>query len=217
MKNMLMNAIMGVAVGDALGCPVQFESRSWIATREKGSVTGMEGWGTFNLPAGSWTDDTAMTLATLDSLRETGTIDLNDIMKKFALWLDHGEYTPYGYSFDIGHTCAKAICDYKQAGEPRSCGMIGEYANGNGSLMRIMPVVLFVYHMRKNEGISDTRAIEVIDSVAALTHNHDRANMACGIYYFLACAILDHGADHSLNDCLKIGMNRAMNYYKDES
>ena len=84
---------MGVVVGDALGCPVQFESRETVA---KHPVTGMRGYGTFNMPPGSWTDDSSLTLALLESIRRTGGIDYTDIMDNFVKWLDNGEFTPYG-------------------------------------------------------------------------------------------------------------------------
>ena len=75
------NGILGVVVGDALGCPVQFESREEVARHP---VTGMRGYGTFNLPAGSWTDDSSLTLALLESIKRNGGIDYTDIMDNFV-------------------------------------------------------------------------------------------------------------------------------------
>ena len=77
--NIWLNGIMGVVVGDALGCPVQFETREEVARHP---VTGMRGYGTFNLPEGSWTDDSSLTIALLESIRRTGKIDLDDIIAK---------------------------------------------------------------------------------------------------------------------------------------
>ena len=83
--NYWLNGIMGVVVGDALGCPVQFESRKEVATHP---VTDMRGYGTFNLPEGSWTDDSSLTLALLESIRRLGQLDLDDVMENFMnLWL----------------------------------------------------------------------------------------------------------------------------------
>ena len=76
--NIWKNGIMGVVVGDALGCPVQFKSREEVALYP---VTGMRGYGTFNLPEGSWTDDSSLTIALLESIRRVGEIDLGDIME----------------------------------------------------------------------------------------------------------------------------------------
>ena len=97
--NIWKSGIMGVVVGDALGCLVQFESREEVARHP---VTGMRGYGTFNLPPGSWTDDSSLTLALLESIRRTGSIDYTDIMDNFVKWLDGGEFTTYGYAYDIG-------------------------------------------------------------------------------------------------------------------
>ena len=80
MRNIWKDGIMGVVIGDALGCPVQFEERDEVAAHP---VTGMRGNGTFNLPAGSWTDDSSLTLALLDSICRTGRMDMNDIMGNF--------------------------------------------------------------------------------------------------------------------------------------
>lgn len=94
-KNNMRNAVLGVVSGDALGCPVQFESRSEVAGHP---VVNMRGYGTFNLPAGSWTDDSSLTLALLASLKEKNAVDLNDIAERFCDWLYNGAYTPFGYS-----------------------------------------------------------------------------------------------------------------------
>lgn len=69
-KNIWLDGVFGVVVGDALGCPVQFMSRKEIASRSQGPVKGMESHGTYNMPVGTWTDDSSMTLATLSSIIE---------------------------------------------------------------------------------------------------------------------------------------------------
>ena len=98
--NIWINGIMGVIAGDALGCPVQFRSREEVVGNP---VTGMRGYGTFKLPEGSWTDDSSLTLALLESIRRVKGIDLDDIMGNFMKWMYDGEFTPYGYSYDIGN------------------------------------------------------------------------------------------------------------------
>ena len=85
-----------------------------------------------------------MMLVTLDSMIQNGRIQYDDIMEKFGTWLLYGDYTPYGETFDVGITCAKAISKYRPGVmEPTECGGNGERDNGNGSLMRIMPVSLY--------------------------------------------------------------------------
>ncbi|MBR4667819.1 MAG: ADP-ribosylglycohydrolase family protein, partial [Butyrivibrio sp.] len=79
-RNIWLDGVMGVIIGDALGCPVQFMERSEI--KDRGLVTGMEGYGTYNMPPGTWTDDGSMTLALLASIRDKGAIELTDIMDR---------------------------------------------------------------------------------------------------------------------------------------
>lgn len=100
MKQNWVNGIMGVVVGDALGMPVQFESRATVA---KHPVVTMRGYGTYNMPPGTWSDDSSMALATLVSLKEKGCVDYSDIMERFIRWTYHGEYTPAG----------EALADYQ--------------------------------------------------------------------------------------------------------
>ncbi|MBQ6374068.1 MAG: ADP-ribosylglycohydrolase family protein [Clostridia bacterium] len=203
--NIWRSGIMGVVIGDALGCPVQFESRQTVAGHP---VTGMRGYGTFNLPAGSWTDDSSLTLALLDSIKRTRGIDLTDIMDNFVRWLDDGAFTPYGYAYDIGNGTMKAIRKYARDHEPLRAGGSEASNNGNGSLMRIMPAVLYAI----DRGLSDADAIDVIHKVGSLTHAHIRANIACGLYFFMARAILTE--DGSLTGRMQAGLELGFAFYE---
>lgn len=100
--------MIGHAVGDALGVPVEFCSRGEIA---KNPVNDMRGFGTYPVPAGAWSDDTSMSIAALDSLAN-GEVDLDGIMENFVEWVEDGKYTPTGQSFDMGRTCLQAIRAY---------------------------------------------------------------------------------------------------------
>ncbi len=209
--NLYRDGMMGLVAGDALGCPVQFMSRE--AIRQRGKVTGMEGYGTYNMPEGTWTDDSSMALAALFSMIEKKTIDPSDIMDAFVRWDRNGEYTPFGQAFDQGITCTSAIEKYIQTGDVSSCGSSDEFSNGNGSLMRILPVCIAVYRYQKEHQISDTAAIGLIDSVSSLTHAHPRSKMACGIYWFLVRSIAER-TQESLSECIQTGMPEAENFYK---
>ena len=205
-KNIWLDGVMGVVVGDALGCPVQFINRSSI--RKNGLVTGMRGYGTYNMPPGTWTDDSSMTLALLASIREKKAIDLNDIMERFVEWLYQGEYTPYGRTFDQGRTCSTAISAYKMNKDPYSCGGTSEQSNGNGSLMRILPACLYAYANK----MSVPDAIHIIHEVSGLTHNHPRSHIGCGLYYFCVCSILD--GEGSIAERLQDGLDNGFAFYK---
>ncbi|MCR5620273.1 MAG: ADP-ribosylglycohydrolase family protein [Treponema sp.] len=164
----LRDAVYGVAVGDALGSPVQF--------RERGSfppVSEMLYCRTFSFEKepGTWTDDTSMTLALCDSIRELGRVDVQDIRGKFTQWLLAGRYTQDGRAFDVGNTCYRAIKEGK--------GRDDYHSNGNGSLMRIIPMA-FV------EGADDG----MIDAVSAITHAHAISCEACRIYIHIARSLL---------------------------
>ncbi len=141
-RNYYLDAVMGVVVGDALGCPVQFLSREKIA---ENPVTGMRGYGTYKMPAGTWTDDGSMTLAILDSLQRCHGYDLTDIMESFVRWDRKGEYTPFGEAFDQGITCTQGLRNYEHGVDVYSCGRSDPQSNGNGSLMRTAPICLYAY------------------------------------------------------------------------
>jgi ADP-ribosylglycohydrolase len=196
---------MGVVTGDALGCPVQFESRNEVARHP---VTGMRGYGTFNLPPGSWTDDSSLTLALLESIARVGGIDETDIMDNFVRWMEEGAFTPYGYAYDIGRGTMNAIRKYERTHDPHTAGGRDAASNGNGSLMRIMPAVLYCIE----KGLPDQEAIDVVHRVGSLTHAHIRANIACGLYYFMARAVLAEAG--GLNDRLQAGLKQGFAFYE---
>ena len=103
MRNIWRDGIYGLAVGDALGVPVEFTSRE---ERKADPVMEMRGYGTHDQPAGTWSDDTSMVLATLDSIDNQRNLDRKDMMKCFSDWCLYGEYTPFREVFDIGNAKA---------------------------------------------------------------------------------------------------------------
>ena len=211
-----LDGIMGVVTGDALGCPVQFLRRETIAEKP---VTTMTGHGTYDMPVGTWTDDSSMTLATMISIQENHGINLADIMYRFALWLTKGEYTPFGEAFDNGGCTTDAIFRYMKYRDTATCGGTGEEDNGNGSLMRILPVCLYCREQQEAGKFSDEEAVDLIHRVSGLTHNHMRAKIACGLYYFMAREIL--GADVPVTDkelivLLQRGIDRGFAFYRQD-
>lgn len=155
---------MGLVVGDALGVPVEFRKRDTY------KVADMIGYGTYDQPPGTWSDDSSMALATAASIARLGRIEPEDIMQNFAKWYFDAEFTPYGEVFDVGGTTREAILDYKLGTPIDKCGGTDFRDNGNGALMRILPVAL-VPHTSVD-----------VQQVAGLTHNHLISNSACGIY-----------------------------------
>lgn len=202
-----LNGMMGLVVADALGVPVEFMSREEL---RRNPVTDMRGFGTYNLPAGSWSDDSSMALATLHSLQNG--YDLKDMMEKFVQWMIYGEYTPFGELFDIGNTCRIAIFKYAMNGDVARCGGYGERDNGNGSLMRILPICLYMYVKQKQEDLSDEDVILAVHEVSALTHGHLRSKIACGLYFFLVWSILEN--EGNLEIVLQKGLDAGFAYYE---
>lgn len=163
-KTTLSDCIYGLAVGDALGVPYEFRPRGTF------ECTDMIGYGTHEQPAGTWSDDTSMTLATCDSIRELGYIDTADMRDKFVCWIARGEYTIDGV-FDYGGTTARALHTGK--------GGSGERDNGNGSLMHIAPLA-FV----------DATEDEICE-VSAITHAHRTSTDACVIFVELMGSVMN--------------------------
>ena len=185
--------IFGGVVGDALGVPVEFTSRS---ERRADPVVDMREYGTHNQPKGTWSDDSSMMLATQDSIIYNGGIHLDDIMERFRKWKIEGEYTPHGRVFDVGITCSRAIASYRPGMDPTKCGGYGERDNGNGSLMRIMPVSL--YDALEEEYWNDTfieEAAENAHNASSLTHGHPRSQIACLMHTSICHELIYRGKE----------------------
>jgi hypothetical protein len=208
MDNIWKSGIYGLVVGDAMGVPVEFTSGE---DRKIDPVTDMIGYGTYNQPEGTWSDDSSMALATLVSIRDKGEIDYKDIMERFHDWCMYGAYTPFDEVFDIGIATSRAIMKYSNGAKPLESGGKTEWDNGNGSLMRILPVCLYIVEQQKYKKLSDGEAIDIIHNCSALTHAHLRSKIACGIYYFLVKAVLNK--DGELIERLQQGVDNAFKYY----
>lgn len=169
----LRTAVYGQAVGDALGVPYEFRPRDMFR------CVGMTGYGTHNRPAGTWSDDTSMMLATLDSLAANDWhVDVDDMRARFLSWLDGGEYAIDGDVFDRGVTVATAL----RRGE----GATGFYDNGNGSLMRIMPLAF------ADCGAGDA------GRASAITHAHPVSRRCCVAWVTLLRNALEGGGARTL-------------------
>lgn len=198
------SALLGLAVGDALGVPVEFYSRPEL---KKKPVTGMRSYGTWNQPIGTWSDDTSMTIAAMESIARLKKFDANDIMKNFVRWLKKNEFNANDNTFDCGNTSGAAINNFIAGDPPSACGLNDIRSNGNGSLMRIFPAVFFAY--KKAATIDD--ALAIVHELSALTHAHEYSLMGCGIYYFVAAQILDGTAN--LSDAVNSGLHKAKDFY----
>lgn len=176
----ILGGLYGSLIGDALGVPVEFSSR---AARKADPVTGMRAHGMHNQPAGTWSDDGSLLLCAVESLVEKG-LDLQDMGQRFLRWCDTGHWAAHGLVFDIGNATRNAL-DRISLGTPAElAGGTGEHANGNGSLMRILPVPL----------ASLDCALDVfcdrIARASAITHAHDRSKLACVLHGLLVRSLM---------------------------
>ena len=206
MANHVLAGIMGLCVADALGVPVEFTDRE---TLKRNPVTGMRSYGTHRQPAGIWSDDTSMTLCLAESLARG--LDYQDIMTNFLKWLNEAAYTPHGEVFDVGNTTRQALRRFSRGIPPLKCGGTTQRDNGNGSLMRILPIVFYLRSVYGTDFHETDEAFEIIHNVSSLTHAHKRSQIACGIYVSVASTLM---GDTDLGIAVETGLHNATEYYR---
>jgi ADP-ribosyl-[dinitrogen reductase] hydrolase len=181
MKNELIkNSILGLILGDALGVPAEFKSRDEL---DRNPVNDMIGYGTYNQPPGTWSDDSSMSLITLECLKNE--YNPENIMKGFCKWAFEAYMTPYKKTFSIGNTTSNACRNYKVKKNIVTCGETTERSNGNGSLMRILPVSIY------SSKETDNTIVEKSFEISGLTHNHIRSKIACALYSLIVRELLE--------------------------
>lgn len=175
--------LFGVCTGDAMGLPVEGVSRSYL---KRYPVRGIGYQAPFRgVSPGFWSDDSSLTICLAESL--ISGFNLKDIALRFCRWLYEGYWTPSGTAFGIGRTTLEAIERLREGVEPERAGGRGVYDNGNGSLMRILPLA---FHL-VNAGTEECFA--KIHGVSSLTHAHPRSLIACGIYVLFAVHLMRQG------------------------
>lgn len=179
----IVGGLIGAAVGDALGVPVEFEPRS---RRAEDPVREMRGGGTHSQPPGTWSDDTSLSFCTVEAL--LGQFSIAELGHMFARWLQEGYWTARGEVFDVGGTTRASILRIIHGLPPEETGSVFESENGNGSLMRILPVVLA--HCRWSIPLM----LERVHQASRITHAHPRSQIACGIHALVTRNLLFHRA-----------------------
>lgn len=203
------DGIIGLAIGDAMGVPFEFKSRQEIA---KNPVVTMRGYGTHNQPIGTWSDDTSLTLALMDSIAEKRQIVYTDIMDRFFNWLMYNDYTATGEVFDVGNSTSRAILNYGHGMDPLECGGVSEYENGNGSLMRILPIA---YYLQKRSNLTIEYQMEIVHNISGLTHRHPISLIGCGIYINIAIILLENKL--SLYEAVEYAIKAAIRFYENRA
>lgn len=180
MKNKVKGGIIGVCIGDALGVPVEFKDRDYL---KRFPVTKMLEYMSWNQPKGTWSDDSSLTLCLAEEL--TKGYDLEKIGQSFVQWVKYGRWTAHGKLFDIGGTTREAIARLIKGESARLSGNIFEEDNGNGSLMRILPLAFYL------ENENDIQKLyQIVKEVSSITHGHFRSVFACFIYIIFAIQLL---------------------------
>ena len=179
-----VDGIIGHAIADAMGVPTEFCIREKL---QRNKVTDMIGYGSHDVPAGTWSDDTTMEIALIDSYINKGKFDYDDIMVCFYHWLNDAKYTATDEVFDAGRTCIQAIINYSKGKEPLDCGLKDEFSNGNGSLMRILPVALYCH----TKNLKEKEIINLTNDISSLTHAHEISRLGCYIYVRYVMFLLD--------------------------
>jgi len=168
-----LGAMFGLAVGDALGAPVEFNARDTFEP-----ITTMVPGGYFDLPAGAWTDDTAMSLALFFSLQACGNLNAEHLLTEFYEWFGTGKYSSTGRAVGLGQNTFWVLSEFKRKGT-LIAGRQNNKSDGNGSLMRLAPVpIMFVDDRDK--------ALRIAVDQSRTTHASNPAAEAC----FYACHIL---------------------------
>lgn len=201
MHTKIASSLHVAIIGDALGVPVESTPRHELSLC---SVKNMLGYGRYDHPQGTWSDDSSMILCTLESLLR-GTYDIEDLGNTFCQWIFEGHWTPDGYVFDSGLTTFLALDRIRNGGlSARNSGGTSEEDNGNGSLMRILPAALYFHRLPTGE------FIERIHEVSAITHSHPRSLVGCGIYSLLVKELL---ADGNKKEALRRATTEALDFY----
>ncbi len=183
MNSSVQGALIGLAVGDAVGTTLEFQAPGTFEP-----ITDMVGGGPFRLPVGAWTDDMAMALCLAESLIHRQEFDPADQMRRYVNWMRHGYMSSTGECFDIGNTVASALNRFLESGEPFS-GSTDPYSAGNGSLMRLAPIPMF-FRGHPEE------AIRLAGESSRTTHGAQAAVDACRYYAGLLIGAME-GASKS--------------------
>jgi len=191
-KDRQRGAILGLAIGDALGAAVEFHPPGTFEP-----VTGYRGGGPHGLEPGEWTDDTSMALALADSIADVGW-DLNDQAERYVSWWTSGAYSVNGRVFDIGITTCAALQRFRETGDAMLSGDASSRASGNGSLMRLAPVPVAyarLFPQRLGVLVEPHRLDELIEKLidsSRPTHASPQCLSACAYFGVVLCGLL-HG------------------------
>lgn len=205
-QNRFWGGIFGFCVGDMLGVPVEFSSRQ---ERDADPVKELRAYGTYHQPFGSWSDDSSLMFCLVDALMCEDVLE--QLKKNMIAYYKNGLFTPRGQMFDIGNSTRYAIENMERGIPAVECGGSTQQDNGNGSLMRILPLA----YLRGKK--KDEEYVQLIEDVSSLTHRHKRSKLACIIYVIFASQIYNgFGKADALDYALAFAHKYCAKEYREE-
>jgi ADP-ribosyl-[dinitrogen reductase] hydrolase len=182
--------LIGLLVGDALGVPYEFHDPRDIPGFDLIEFEPPPGFSRAHkdTPAGTWSDDGAQALCLLASLQQHDTLEPQDLANRFVNWYEHGYLAVDARIFDVGIQTAKSIRAI-QAGVPAlQAGSSDPYSQGNGSLMRVLPLALW------HQG-GDAELVWDAHDQSKVTHGHPVCQVCCAMYCLWARRTLEGHAN----------------------
>ncbi|MBX7223053.1 MAG: ADP-ribosylglycohydrolase family protein [Blastocatellia bacterium] len=185
-RERLEGGLIGMLVGDALGVPYEFYRQHQIPSLEQIEFDPPKNFKRSHqgTPSGTWSDDGAQALCLLASLQDCGKLDPNDLGQALVEWYDTGYMAVDGRVFDVGLQTARALRRMKAGIPPLEAADSGEQANGNGSLMRVLPLTL--WHTGSDEAL-----VADAHTQSKVTHAHIRSQICCALYCLWARRTLE--------------------------
>lgn len=190
-ETVIKDGLLGFVTGDALGVPVEYTERQEL---EKHPVRTMKGYGTYRQPPGTWSDETSLLLATLDSISQMGQIHLDDLMTRYLSWYDEKAYLAYGEVFDLPHITRNALENYRHGTAAYYSGGRSDFHNSNSAISRMLPIAFYLESDRFRQIYADDMkaqspdhlAIQLIHQASCLTNGHYVALVCSSIYTYMA-------------------------------
>ena len=206
LESRVKGGLYGALVGDALGVPYEFHSAGELPVRQLLEMTPPDSFARahWRIKPGTWSDDGAHLLCLLASLLQHDALTLTDLGNRLVNWAHHGYLAVDNHVFDIGIQTSRAISNLENGVSPESAGPSGERDNGNGSLMRVLPLALW------HRG-SDTELVELAHLQSRVTHGHLQAQVCCALYVLVARALLKGVA---MDDAWAIGQVGLAHIYR---
>ena len=172
--------LLGLAVGDALGLPVEYTVREDL---EIFPVTGMKGYGTHQQPSGTWSDNSGLSFCLAESIAHG--YESEDLAQRMLAWLEEGYWTPHGKAFDVASSVKKALLRFKEGKQASLAGGQEQHHSGNGSLSRILPLIFYT------QSFSLEDRWKTVAEVSSITHGHFRPIFSCFLLTEVARVLLE--------------------------